>query len=1253
QSPSSIRSNKTTPSAKDERNEPCYVSNATISQNSANGAGGSLTSSSNKSRSEKSSTVRYKSLNKPQQKSPELQKRQTQTLSSTTQLRNDAEEVRSEVSVSSNKKGNEKALVRRITNEMQIAQYDKCANEQTIGAAVTSNERVNERCSKQVYKMYAFRFVEAGLRRALWYLARAVAVRKILFALLPLVFVLLSLVGPIIHRENLHFTPPFSSFVSRSFDALPSSGFTNPRLKPTAIHRFNSSSYAYSALRRNSPSEFAILMRGRERSDSIIHEKTIDAYSKVRKSIQNIRVIFEKSNLTWSELCRESCTDENDVIKQIVTSDSKAALTFPEALVSLKGSSKNLTRLFLGLSIGGVETDVDGGIANARALHLAVRLKENFRPEILSNWDAQFRKRMREWVTEVRRAANIDLYWWSYAEFVDEVVSAFRKVHVALAISALILVIVCLFGCLASNAYQSKPVLGVIIGLVLIVCCLAGYSVQFAGVATLNVLIFPVFFIIAGIGSLTLFALESTWSKYSNAACDPVEKLSLIMCWDGSCSVIASLTVIIAFLVVGSSTASPYLQYVSFVLAAAVAMLLIFSLLCFTVFLFIGGRRETRGLKWYQCLQQGDNHFAPRTINEYSDVSISHLHDKLVEMKPSLTNAIASVTANPYMRCPVAFAFAIYLVFAFWGCKDLTVELREEFFISKSSESRAYIDNYREMFGRYEEYLELVFDEPLDYHDPHRKQDILALIDWPLQNQLATRSVSWLKDFARFESSTIYDINPDTFVPIVSLVFLTGDNFKKYQSDVSFDKYQTQIIASKMYIELSAKGVQQRLYVIDGLLSRARAAGIPLSIRVPFAFSVQHDLQVMSTIVVAFAILLCCICGLSLFLYGIPSLTALVLLSNLSVIIGVVGYAVYWNIPINIITLSIAFSGDALTTVIMVYFCYHYATAGKSQKSGEQRVQYSFQSCLLPVTLACFIPLITYLPLLYIDVPIILHIFKILLLTSIISYAHFLLFLPSVMMFFTEQIPSFCMSMQGMCDDCCCYCFEMEEDAGSIYFIPTGGRSIDADHLHNFSRQYSYALSAPPQGMILPPPPGYLHLPAPVLVPDVLPYHRGSTITNVDGYRSVSSARRDSYSERSSATSPQAVRSKHETPRSERHSKAPPPLIDEHCINEDSIYEEPPSPPAARPQTRSVERSPHLRDRRSLDRLTSTRFFHDDHADGEPAIEMQSNWRQYLLEGSFRQTSTIGNPQPVLYYPTPSYRKQPARYSVRERNMRY
>lgn len=62
--------------------------------------------------------------------------------------------------------------------------------------------------------------------------------------------------------------------------------------------------------------------------------------------------------------------------------------------------------------------------------------------------------------------------------------------------------------------------------------------------------------------------------------------------------------------VIGSTTKSPYLQYMSFVLAAGVAVLLIFALLFFSVFLYVAGRRETKGVKWYQCFRSGDTHFA-------------------------------------------------------------------------------------------------------------------------------------------------------------------------------------------------------------------------------------------------------------------------------------------------------------------------------------------------------------------------------------------------------------------------------------------------------------------------------------------------------------------------------------------------------------------------------------------------------------------------------------------------------------------
>ncbi|VDK57479.1 unnamed protein product [Gongylonema pulchrum] len=47
-----------------------------------------------------------------------------------------------------------------------------------------------------------------------------------------------------------------------------------------------------------------------------------------------------------------------------------------------------------------------------------------------------------------------------------------------------------------------------------------------------------------------------------------------------------------------------------------------------------------------------------------------------------------------------------------------------------------------------------------------------------------------------------------------------------------------------MYIELSTKGVQDRLLLIEGLLNKARSLGISVVVKTPFAFSIQHDLQV-------------------------------------------------------------------------------------------------------------------------------------------------------------------------------------------------------------------------------------------------------------------------------------------------------------------------------------------------------------------------------------------------------------------------
>lgn len=51
-------------------------------------------------------------------------------------------------------------------------------------------------------------------------------------------------------------------------------------------------------------------------------------------------------------MCYDTCSEKDDPIQQILESDSNTAITYPETIISLKDSG-NLTRLFLGLTVGG------------------------------------------------------------------------------------------------------------------------------------------------------------------------------------------------------------------------------------------------------------------------------------------------------------------------------------------------------------------------------------------------------------------------------------------------------------------------------------------------------------------------------------------------------------------------------------------------------------------------------------------------------------------------------------------------------------------------------------------------------------------------------------------------------------------------------------------------------------------------------------------------------------------------------------
>ncbi|KJH43610.1 putative ATP synthase F0, A subunit [Dictyocaulus viviparus] len=474
-------------------------------------------------------------------------------------------------------------------------------------------------------------------------------------------------------------------------------------------------------------------------------------------------------------------------------------------------------------------------------------------------------------------------------------------------------------------------------------------------------------------------------------------------------------------------------------------------------------------------------------LSDFDSSSLFALHDRLLDARPSVVRAFGDRLIARNARYPIVVLCTVMMIFAIWGCVNIRVDMREEFFLPSASPARRFLEGYREMFGKTTQFIEVNFDDAVEYNVEEIRDSIFELLDGAVNAGYASRVISWLTDFAKFEKSTIYDINEDTFVPVVNLVFLETDPYKRFVSDISFDRHQTQIIRSRMYLELTQKGVKDRHNV---------------------ALQIPYFLVLMETI----------------------------------------GYATHWNVPINIITVTVALSANMLASVIAMAFGYSYSVSGKQQMRAGVRIQYTFQATFLPVVFACLVPVITYLPLFAVDAPIILHIWKILLISSAATLTHYILFIPNLCLLFSNQLPAI---TAINCTECCC---DIEDDS-SIYYIPTTARTVHPEGCVEFiscpnqyfltavsffqhiSTHLLYIFGTKIGSKWLPP--NYLAITGPPIAPTYV----GDYIrTHMDRPRT----RRAANMNESSATSETA------TPRQQRTTRK--------ISRDDSIYEAPPSP---------------------------------------------------------------------------------------------
>ncbi|GMS78255.1 hypothetical protein PENTCL1PPCAC_430, partial [Pristionchus entomophagus] len=641
----------------------------------------------------------------------------------------------------------------------------------------------------------------------------------------------------------------------------------------------------------------------------------------------------------------------------------------------------------------GVDTDLDGAITFARSLRMGFKLNEETTNETMRKWRVNFNQQVD---TESATNVNLAVDKCSYADFVHSSISTLRDSYYSwLPISAAILIIFCVLSVFGRNAYQSKPLIGFSMALVLISVCTATASIHFIVTGRFQPLIIPIFFVIFGIGIIFIYSFHLSWAKFSAAAMHPGEKLAFLMAHDLPGPVLTAVGISLSFLAAGLFSSISLIRDSFLLLSSGLLLLIPLTVLLISVVVYRSGKRESQGIKWFELCRTGDSQFCAPQMSIFDSFSMFSLHDRLLDSRPSITRSIGAFLVHPHFRYPIVILCSVYLFVAVFGCINANVDLKEEFFLPSSSTPSKYMQHFRGHFRGLLEYLELSFDRSIDYWDDHNRHAIISdLLEAPVNDQFAARAVSWLTEFTRFEKSSIYDISHETFVPVVNLVFLPSDQYKRFSSDVIFDRFQTQIIRSRMYLELTQKGVARRSELINTLLTAARKANHPLSIKAPFIFSLKHDIQMLTTTTSTFLIFLSLLFLLSLLLFAQPALSLILIFTSVAVIVETLAYSSFWGVPLNVLTATVAMGANALTCVIVLAFCFHYSMSGRGHMSPKERIEYTYQSTLAPVTFACFVPVITFIPILSVDAPVIEHMWKVLLISSIASFIHFIFFLP-------------------------------------------------------------------------------------------------------------------------------------------------------------------------------------------------------------------------------------------------------------------
>ncbi|KRZ15816.1 hypothetical protein T11_7760 [Trichinella zimbabwensis] len=874
------------------------------------------------------------------------------------------------------------------------------SNQVAVNSMTNFSQRMIKKSKRPptIIHIHGIRKIECFFEKWLWYLGKIISRAPSLGIVFPLIVFVLIMAGLFFNQDKLSKFP------------LPFEAFRPNEILPKIITEKSETVNQYKTLEQIGLFNFwnsktcAILIKVKNSAVSTeIKHKIFKFYLKLKHSLNRIELVSGDYVKSYEEFCQDAnyeCSTAALELASLVTVNVETLKRTTLRLVSLgnKTHSNDYSDVNGFTAVDSQKAfSLNKFYGDLRAILLVFQI-----PNVTSFKDMhrQFENRVQNMVNEFNQnSSNLaHLNFWSKEAYKSAVNSTVTASFNQLSNAFIIVLLSTILLSLKRDEYISRPLFGVAISVGVVLVLLSSFAIDVSSSGQFQPLAISGLFYITAAFLFFNFNILQSWRKFNNVSSHPVEKLRLIMSIEIAPVILILFCCLLSFAAVACCLPlTIFTSYNRIIATSSFYSIVFISLFCSTV-LYLSGRMEASGLKWFNFWQKGDTNFTDPVINSYDRREIRLLQSRLLDESRSFSRRIGFFTSNVHVRFVTLLIACIYIIFVSWTCSITNVQLSAEMFMTSASKFSEFWPDYREQFSNLNSQVELVFNEPLNYNSEQIQDSISATQAFSMTLLQTT------------ERKIVFQLNEHGTFYINSFVRQLYSVAAKHNLPI--------VIYNNLFPFL-----YHNAYIIPD-------AAIMLN----------------TTVLIMFFVIL--------LLFAKPAMAIIVVVFQYSILFGTIALANIWEIDFNAPIAALLLAGIFHSTVVATSFCSYYCNL--MDVAAAKRIAYAFQSTLHSLFSSTVISLLAFTPLLAVGAPVLFDHLKLFTIHLTLCWLHYFLFLPASLLLLTVNIPACNRALKKFCNETNCFCFGCccpdSEKTNSICYIPTAGKGpkVDSNYVRKF-----------------------------------------------------------------------------------------------------------------------------------------------------------------------------------------------------------